>query len=100
MAVQRARVEKCGRGGAEAATFIEIIKTNGPLFTLSFLALEKTHRDAHPEKLWRLNAAMFVAGFVNDEVAIVECLNSEEVEVEVGGGVESFGNFIDIVEIE
>jgi hypothetical protein len=43
---------------------------------------------------------VFAAGFVNDEIAIVEGLDTEVVEVEVGGGVEGFGEFIEVVEVE
>ena len=64
---------------------------------VGFLFLEEAHGDAHPEELRGLEAAVLAAGFVDDEVAIVEGLDAEVVEVEVGGGVEGVGEFVEVV---
>ena len=40
---------------------------------------------------------MTLSGLIDDEVTIVECLNTEVVEVEVGCWVERFAEFFDIV---
>ena len=62
-----------------------------------FLLHEEAHGDAHPEELRRLDAAGGLAGFVDDEVAVVEGLDAEVVEVEVGGGIEGVGEFVEVV---
>ncbi len=98
--MEGAGVEKRGRGGAEAATFVEIVKADGPAFCVFFFFLEETHGDAHPEKLRGLDAAVFAAGLIDDEVAIVEGLDAEVVEIEVSGGVESFGDFVEVGNFE
>ena len=38
---------------------------------------------------------MFIVSFVDDEVAVVECLDAEVVKIQVGGGVEGVGEFDD-----
>jgi hypothetical protein len=49
------------------------------------LADHQAHRDAHPEELGSLDALVGVTGLVDDEVAVVEGLDAEEVEVEIRG---------------
>ncbi len=41
-----------------------------------------------------------LAGLVDDEVAVVERLDAEEVEVEVGGRVEGVGELVEVVVVE
>ena len=91
LGVEGAGIEKGGRGGAEAAAFVEIVKADDPLLALGFLVFKETHGDAHPEELRGLDALVLVARLVDDEVAVVEGLYAEVVEIEVGGGVECVG---------
>lgn len=97
LAVGGAAVEECGGGGAEAAAFVEAVELNSPVFALLFFVEKEAHSNAHPEELWGLYAADRVDGFVDDEVAVVEGLDAEVVEVEVGGGIEGIGKNVEIV---
>ena len=58
---------------------------------------KKAHGDAHPEELGGLKPAVFFGRFVDDEVSVLERLDTEEVEVHVGRRVEGGGQFIEIV---
>lgn len=98
--MQGAAVEEGRGGGAEAAAFVEVVKTDGPVFALGFFSFEEAHGDTHPEELGGLDAAVLVAGLVDDEVAVVEGLDAEEVEVEVGGGVKGLSQGVEVVEFE
>ena len=100
LGVEGAGVEERRGGGAEAAAFVEIVEADDPVFGVRFLGLEKSHRDAHPEELGRFHAAGLVAGLVDVEVAIVEGLDAEEIEVEVGGGIEGIGEAVEVVFLE
>src|SRR5690606_36769738 len=90
-------VEKGRRGGAEAAALVEAVERNDLVFALLLLVEEEAHGDAHPEELGRLEAAGGFHRLVDDEVTIVEGLDAEEVELEVGGRVELRGERIEIV---
>ena len=98
--MEGAGVEEGGGGGAEAAALVEVVKADGPTFGVIFFLFEEAHGDAHPEELRGLDAAVFAAGFIDDEVAIVEGLDAEVVEIEVGGGVEGFGEFVEVVNFQ
>ena len=91
LGVEGAGVEEGGRGGAEAAAFVEIVEADDPVFGVGLLGTEEAHGDAHPEELGRFETAWASCRLVDDEVAIVERLNAEVVEVEVGGGIERVG---------
>ena len=95
--MEGAAIEEGGGAAAEAAAFVELIEADGPVVAASLFGFEEAHGDAHPEELWGLHATRLGAGFVDDEVAIVEGLNAEVVEVEVGGGVEGVGEFLEVV---
>ena len=95
--MESAGVKKGRRGGAEATAFVEVVEADGPLLGLGFLFLEKAHGNAHPEELRGLDALMLVARFIDDEVAVVEGLDAEVVEIEVGGGIEGGGELVEIV---
>src|SRR3954451_18975662 len=96
--MQGSRIEQSRRGTAETAGFVELIQADRPVFARFLLLFEKqTHRDAHPEKLWRLQTARAFARFVDDQIAIVERLNAEEVELEVGGRIDGRGNLREII---
>ena len=95
--MEGAGVEESRRGRAEAAALVETVESDGLIFAVGFLGEEKAHGDAHPEELGRLEAAGGFDRFVNDEVAIVNGLDAEEVEFEVGGGVELGGERVEVV---
>ena len=97
LAVQGAGVEEGRRARAEAAALVEIVEADDPLFPVPCLLHKEAHGDAHPEELRRFDAAGVLAGFVDDEIAVVEGLDAEVVEVEVGGGVEGVGELLEIV---
>ena len=98
--MQRAGVEQRRCGRAETAALVEIVEAHDPFVAVVFLTLEEAHRHTHPEELRCFKTARLVAGFVDNEVAVVKCLNAEIVEVEVGGRIERFGEFVEIVAIE
>ena len=100
LAVEGAGVEQRRGGRAETAAFVEVVEADGPVLATAFLLLEEAHGDAHPEELRRLDAARLGAGLVDDEVAVVERLDAEVIEVEVGGGIEGLGEGVEIVELE
>ena len=100
LAVEGAGVEESGRGGAEFAAFVEVVKADDPVFGVGFLGFEEAHGDTHPEELGSFHAAFFGSGFVDLEVAVVESRYSEELEVEVGGGVEGVGEAVEVVFVE
>ena len=100
LAVEGAGVEESGRGGAEAAAFVEVVKSDDPVFGVGLFGFEEAHGDAHPEKLGRFHAAGLLAGFVDLEVAIVKGGDAEEVEVEISGGIEGVGEAIEVVLVE
>ena len=100
LGMESSGVEKRRRGGTEAAAFIEIVKADDPVFGVRFLGLEETHGDTHPEELRSLHAAGLGAGLVDVEVTIVESLNAEEIEVEVGGRIEGVGETVEVVFLE
>ena len=95
--MQCAGIEERGRARAKAAALIEIVKTDDPVLAVAGFFEEESHGDAHPEKLGCFEAAGLLACLVYDEVAIVEGLNAEEVEVHVGRGVDGIGKRIEIV---
>ena len=95
--MQRAGVEQGRRGATEAAALVEIVEREHAGFAVAFFAEEEAHGDAHPEELRGLEAAGFLTSLVDDEVAIVEGLHAEEVEIEVGGGVEGVGEALEVV---
>ncbi len=41
------------------------------------------HRDTHPEQLRRLQAHMLLAGLVADQIAVIQRLQTKEIEVQV-----------------
>ena len=98
--MERAGVEKGGGGRAEAAAFVEVVKADGPVLAVFLFSLEEAHGDAHPEELRGLDAAGFRAGFIDDQVAIVEGLDAEVIEVQVGSGIEGVGDFLEVVNFE
>ena len=61
------------------------------------LFLEQPHRHPHPEELGRLQSDVLAVGLVNQQVAVVERLDTEVVEVEVGRRVERLGHGVDVV---
>ena len=89
LGVERARVEQRRGAAAEAAGLVEFVETNGPIFAGALLFFkEQAHRDAHPEKLRSLEALGALAGLVDDEVAIVDGLDAEKIELEVSRWIE------------
>ena len=98
--MEGAGVEKCRRGRAEAAALVEIVEADDPLLAVFDFRFEQAHGDAHPEELGCLEAAWFVAGLVDDEVAIIHRLHAEIVEIEVGAGVERIGEDVDVEGVE
>jgi len=100
LAVEGAGVEESGRGGAEFAAFIEVVKADDPVLGVRFLGFEESHGNPHPEELGRFHTAGLLAGLVDLEVAIVEGGDSEEIEIEVSGGIEGVGETVDVVFIE
>jgi len=95
--VQRARVEKGRRGGAEAAGLVERVERGDPRLAIAGLAQEEAHGHAHPEELRGLDAARLLADLVHDQVPVVEGLDAKEVELEVGRGVEGRGQADEVV---
>ena len=96
----RAAIEESGCGRAEAAALVEIVEGDDVVGALvCVFADEEAHGDAHPEELRGFDAAVAALGFVDDQVAIVERLDAEEVEFEVCGGVEGGGEPVE-VEVE
>lgn len=77
-----------------------MVKADDPVFRVGFFGFEEAHGDTHPEELGCFHAAWFFAGFVYVEVTVVEGGYSEEVEVEISGGVESIGETIEVVFVE
>ena len=67
------------------------------LFTQGWLLTEEAHRNTHPEQLRRLNTALAVTRLIRDEVAVVERLQPEVVEVEVGRWVERLCQAVKVV---
>ena len=95
--MEGAGVKECRCGGAEAAAFVEIVKADGPVFTILFLSTEEAHGNTHPEELRCLKATLLIASLIDDKVAIIEGLNTEVVEVEVRCRIKCRGEFLDIV---
>ena len=95
--MEGAGIEERRSGGTEAAAFVEVVKADDPVFGVGFLGLEKSHRNAHPEELGRFHAAWLIAGLVDVEVAIVEGLDAEEIEVEVGRGIKGISETVEVV---
>ena len=83
--VQRAGVEERRRAAAEAAALVEAVEGDDARLAVALLVEAEAHRHAHPEELRRLDAAVPAAGLVDDQVAVIERLDAEEVELEVGG---------------
>src|SRR5690606_6599815 len=100
LAVEGAGVEERRRGAAESAALVEVVERLGLGLAL-VLVEEEAHGDAHPEELRRLDAALLLGvGLVDDEVAVVERLDSEVVELQVGRGVEGARELGEVVLLE
>jgi hypothetical protein len=98
--VEGAGVEEGGGGGAEAAAFVEVVKADGPA-SASFSSRLKRPMATRIQKNCGVSMRRWLAaGFVDDEVAVVEGLDAEVVEVEVGGGIEGFGEFVEVVNFQ
>ena len=96
--VAGAGIEKSGGGRAEATALVEFVE--GPsLYFFLLLCGEESHGDAHPEELGRLNTALVREAFslIDDEVAVVQGLYTEVVELEVGRRVERLSELVDVV---
>ena len=95
--MQRARVEERRGAAAETAALVELVKPGDPGLTVALLIEHQAHRNAEPEVLGRLNPAGRLAGLVDDQVAIVERLDAQEVEFQIRRGVEDRGESGEIV---
>ena len=95
--MQGAGVEEGRRAAAEAAVLVEAVEAGDLGFAVALFIEHQAHGHAQPEKLGRLDAAVLVAGLVDDEVAIVKGLNTKEVEFQVGGGIEGSGELLEVV---
>ena len=84
----RAGVEERRRRGAEAALLVDGVEVDRPRLAVVALGQADAHRDPHPEQLRRLDPARPRAGLVDQQVAVIQRLQAEEVEVQIGGGIE------------
>ena len=97
LAVVGAAVEQGGGAGAEAPAFVHAVNADDFVFGVAvFFADIEAHGDAHPEELGRFEAFGGFDFFIDDEVAVVEGLDAEEVEVHVGCGVEGVCEFVEV----
>jgi hypothetical protein len=95
--MERAGVEERRRAAAEAAALVEIVETGDAVLAVALFVEHQPHGYAHPEELRGLDAARGLPRLVDDQVAIVERLDAEEVELEVGRRVERGGQLGEIV---
>ena len=58
---------------------------------------EEAHGDAHPEELGGFDAAVTAMSFVDDQVAIVERLDAEEIEIHIGGWIDGVSKGVEII---
>ena len=89
--MERAGVEERRRAGAEAAALVEVVKPDHPVFTFGGFFDEETHGNPHPEKLRGFQTTHSFFGFVDDEVAVVERLDTKKIEIHIGRRVEGIG---------
>ena len=97
LAVERAGVKERRRARTKTAAFIKVVEAHNPVFALCRLFDEESHSDTHPEKLRRLKATRCFFRFINDEVAVVERLDSQKIEIHISGWVDGFRENIQIV---
>ena len=93
----RAGIEERRRGGAGALVLVNAVE-----FLRARLAFRlkdgQAHRHAHPEDLRRLNpaAAFRTIGVLDvDQVPVVEILDADEIELEIGVGIDRVGQFLE-----
>ena len=89
-------IEKRWRARAEPAALIQVVEPDYPGLAVGGLVDEEPHRDTHPEKLRRFQPAGLLAGFVHDEIPVVEGLDAEEVEIHVRRRVDRIGEHVEI----
>ena len=93
-----AGVEQRRRRGAEAALLVGGVEVeHARLAVLARLPQADAHRHAHPEQLRRLDAHRRRPRLVDGQVAVVERLQAEEVEVEVRRRVERRRQAVEVV---
>ena len=67
------------------------------LFTQGWLLTEESHGNTHPKQLRCLNTALSVTSLICDEVAVVECLQSKIIEVEVSRWIKRLCQAVKVV---
>ena len=92
--MRRAGVEEGGRGGAEAAAFVEIVEAMAQPSRSAFPGTAPWPRASR--KLGRFEA-VGLPRLVDDQIAVVEGLNAEIVEVEVGAGIQASASRSEVV---
>ena len=97
LAMQCTGIEKRRGRTAEAARLVERVEADSPLFAIRLLAEEEAHGNAHPEELGRLEATVGTLRLVDDQIAVVEGLHAEELEIHVGHRVEGVGQLSEVV---
>ncbi len=95
--VLRARVEERRRRRAEATAPVDLVQLEHPRLAVARLAQADAHRDAQPEVLGRLDAHGGRTGLVDEQVAVVQRLHAEQLEVEVGGRVDRLREPLEVV---
>lgn len=97
LAVECAGIKERGSARTKATAFVQIVKADDPVLAVAGFFEEEAHGDTHPEKLGCFQAAGLFACLIDDQVAIIEGLNAEEVEVHVGRWVDRIGECIEVV---
>ena len=95
--MERSGIEERRGARTEAARFVEIVEADNPVLLGGGFLDEEAHGDTHPKELRSLETAGLFLGFINDEVAIVEGLDAEVVEIHIRRGIDGIGQDIEVV---
>ena len=96
LAMQGAAVEERGRAGAEPAAFVHAVDADDFVLRGLFLGNIQAHGDTHPEELGGFEPLGGFDFLIDDEVAVVEGLDAQEVKVEVRGRVQGVSKLVEI----